>query len=158
MSIWKNLGLVEDDSISKETKSGKTPTTPSKTPANLTTTPTLTVTPTLSGTTDVVSVSEYNEHLQKVFTDRNFPGPLDKMKNLPLDATKYATCFMSLNVAGLTKAHLLDTANKYIGIANEQKAFFEQDLANAEKGEVGTKEQSLLALTEENKNFNIWKN
>lgn len=108
-----------------------------------------------------------NEHLQKVFTDRNFPGPdyyeyvkaLDKMKNLPLDdATKYATCFMSLNVAGLTKAHLLDTANKYIGIANEQKAFFEQDLANAEKGEVGTKEQSLLALTEENKNFNIWKN
>lgn len=159
MGFLENLGLVEktDKPIKKEevkekTASKKTPSTPSSTSSTSSTTPSYTtpVTPTIT-----VDSSEYSEHFQKVFTERNFPGPdyyeyvktLDKMKNMPLDdASKYSTAFVGLSAMGLTKAHLLDTANKYISIANEQKVIFDNDSAATENEVIGAKEKNFRSV------------
>lgn len=154
----KKIGLVEEDGNPGENKNVKEK---SKTPAPITNTSTNFTPPTSFAHAAGVTIDngEFTEYLQKVFTERNFPGPdyyefvegLKKMQAVALDEkTKYISLFAGLSAAGVTKEKLIETAQKYIAIVGEQQVAFTAEVQNALNTEVAGKEKSLQSLLEEN--------
>ena len=112
----------------------KTPTPPK---IGNTTTPVVPIiTPTVSVTAPSVQVSgddmaKFNAHFDELFDQANLPGPdfyeftkmCTAMAALP-DETKYSAVFAGLQVQGLTKEKLLESANHYIAIIDEDSKKF----------------------------------
>jgi hypothetical protein len=78
--------------------------------------------------------SEYIEFFNKVFTERNIPGPdffeffqaLSAMESLPIDeSAKFNAAFATLATQGVTKEKLIETAKVYIQAAQEKTTEFE---------------------------------
>lgn len=168
MEFLKKIGILEDDDKDKDKNSGKnTVKEKSKTPAPITSTNitgngTSNYTPPTNfaqsaGVT--IENSEFNDYLQKVFTERNFPGPdyyefvegLKKMSTLAIDEkSKFQSLFAGLSAAGVTKAKLIDTAKLYITTVDDQQKAFTAEVQNTLNTEVAGKEKSLQSLLDEN--------
>jgi hypothetical protein len=76
-------------------------------------------------------MSKFNEHFDSLFSQANLPGPdyfefskmCQAMAALPEDA-KFPAVFMGLQVQGLTKEKLIESANHYIAIIDEDTKKF----------------------------------
>lgn len=85
---------------------------------------------------DNEDIQKFNEHIEKVFNDANLPGPdyfefdrmCQAMSTLPNDA-KFPAVFQGLHVQGLTKEKLVDSAQQYIRIIEDDNANFQREVA-----------------------------
>jgi hypothetical protein len=160
MSFLKTIGILKDDDDKKPLvdNSKKGSKTPSSTPTSSSSfTPPPTNFAQSAGVT--IESSEFNDYLQKVFTERNFPGPdyyefvegLKKMQTMAIDEkTKFISLFAGLSAAGVTKEKLIETAGKYITIVVEQQEAFTAEVQNTLNTEVAGKEKSLQSFVDEN--------
>lgn len=98
---------------------------------------------------------KFLEHFQKVFSNSNLPGPdyfeFSTMKNTPSmsvipESARFAACFSALNVQGLTKQKLIETAQQYVQILELDATDFSSQLETKYKETVGkmTEEASHL--------------
>lgn len=154
---FKSLFVKDSDEfeVPKEEKKSSpskvAPTTVSSLTANTVVTP-----------TPAVSSEEKNEfaqYLDDVYKKGNFPGPdyqeftdaLKAMESMPMDEkTKYNAVFAGFKVQGVTKAKLLETAGKYIGMIQTQTTEFAKEIDNILKNEVTEKQRKADALAKEN--------
>lgn len=92
------------------------------------------VTPTYTAPSPSISsddMTKFMQHFDELFDQANLPGPdyyefakmCQAMSALP-DDTKFTAAFTGLQVQGLTKAKLLESANHYINIIDEDAAKF----------------------------------
>lgn len=87
--------------------------------------------PTYSPGISQEDMEKFNAHFEDLFNQANLPGPdyfefskmCQAMAALPED-TKFAAAFGGLSVQGLTKAKLLESANHYIAIIDEDAKKF----------------------------------
>lgn len=86
--------------------------------------------------------SEYMEFFNKVFTERNIPGPdffeffqaLSAMDSLAIDeSAKFNAAFATLATQGVTKERLIETASEYVKTANTKAVEFEKTVAEKSK-------------------------
>lgn len=95
-----------------------------------------TVTPSIVSVTPTATLSnddmtKFMQHFDELFDQANLPGPdyyefakmCQAMSALP-DDTKFIAAFSGLQVQGLTKAKLLESAQHYIAIIDEDAAKF----------------------------------
>ena len=165
LDIGKKMGLVKDDETQTVTKTAPKK-QPASTPSSITSSPSpsstvqqFTNTPYVA---PVVDNSEFVEYLEKVFTERNFPGPdyyefvegLKKLQSAAMDERiKFISLFAGLSAAGLTKERLLEAAQKYIVIVQEEQKSFKAEVQSSLDNEVAGKEKNLKALNDENINI-----
>lgn len=90
-----------------------------------------TVTATQSSTVSSGDLEMFNKHFDEIFEKANLPGPdyfefskmCQVMNQLP-DDLKFQTAFGGLQVQGLTKEKLLESANIYISVIDEDASKF----------------------------------
>ena len=105
------------------------------------------------------SAAEFTEHFKKILKDeneRNFPGNdyyefyvvKSNMTALP-EPQAYVVAFSGLAAAGLTKAKLLETAQKYLGIVEREMNDFNQTYEHMYNENVTKLEQTVTAKNQE---------
>ena len=121
-------------------------------------------TPSLSGggsTTATASslTKEFASYFDEFFKEANFPGPdyyefITAIKELEAEAmeekAKFISVFMGFKVQGVSKQNLIDAANKYIALIEQQKADFKVDVQSKINGEVAEKQNKAEQLKAEN--------
>lgn len=174
MSGFKGLFFKEEDSqkvvevVTKTAFEQKTvisnpiPKTPANSESLLKTNSTFgTAKETITPVSNNTYKNEFLEYLNKVFVERNFPGPDyqefkkaltdPEIVNLPIDTkTKYTTTFIGFKMQGLTKTKLIETANGYISIVNEKMAGFNAELESVLNSEVGGLKKTTEKLQHDN--------
>lgn len=110
----------------------------------------------------LVSAEETNEFtafLDEVYQKGNFPGPdyqefTDALKTLAgqqiPENIKFISVFAGLQVQGVTKARLLETAGKYIALINSQVTGFTSEINKKLANEIGGKQKTAESLLKEN--------
>jgi hypothetical protein len=76
-------------------------------------------------------MQKFNQHFDQLFDQANLPGPdyyefskmCQAMASLP-EESKFSAAFMGLQVQGLTKERLMESANHYIAIIDEDAKKF----------------------------------
>jgi hypothetical protein len=94
-------------------------------------------------------MAKFNQHFDELFDQANLPGPdyfefskmCQAMASLPEDA-KFPAVFTGLQVQGLTKAKLLESANHYIAIIDEDAKKFNSAIDGKLMAEVNAKRQN----------------
>lgn len=153
--------MVTDDDSNTKTESNKQPAKTPQQPASISSTPSAAALPTTFAQAAGIQIDngEFTDYLNKVFTERNFPGPdyyefvegLKKLATAPLDEkTKFISLFAGLNAAGLSKEKLIQTAQQYIAIVNEQQVAFKAEVQNTINTDVAAKEQKMQQHVDEN--------
>ena len=124
-----------------------------------------TSTPNLTGVTDEISrnplnhaeAEKFEKYFDTLFDKANLPGPdyyeffrtMDTLEqHIPDESSRFSASFSSLAIQGLTKKHLIDTANKYKEIIEEDHRNFEKALMSKEQVEVGHRQSQLQKLQE----------
>jgi hypothetical protein len=125
---------------------------------------------TTPGVIDQNDIEKFNVHFEELFQQANLPGPdyfefskmCQAMSTLP-DDTKFPAIFGGLSVQGLTKQSLLDSANHYINIIDEDAKKFagaidgklmaevkaKRASAETKKGEIAQKNEMIAKLQAE---------
>jgi hypothetical protein len=108
----------------------------------------------------VLNAEEYDKfekHFDKLFDQANLPGPdyyefMKMMETLEAhikdEKARLSATYASLAIQGLTKEKLVDTANKYKEIINQDKAQFEKIANDKSEKEIGQKRNDLVELEE----------
>lgn len=107
------------------------------------------------GTADI---EKFAAHFEKLFADSNMPGPdyfefskaVEALApHIPVEAARMQAAFTSFAVQGLSKEHLVKTANQYIAIVQADRAEIEKAADAKNKEEIAPlNEQYTLALNE----------
>jgi predicted phage tail protein len=112
--------------------------------------------PTVSATTNEADLTKFVAHFDELFDKSNLPGPdyyeFSKMFqaiNAPgmSEDTRMAAAFAGLGVQGLTKEKLLQTAQQYINIIEEDSKNFEQAVGGKINQELNTKKNAAIELS-----------
>lgn len=82
---------------------------------------------------DREDIMKFNQHFDEVIGSANIPGPnyftfsrmLAEMGDLP-DPAKFKGAFAALKIQGVSKSVLLETANKYLSLLDEDNAGFKK--------------------------------
>jgi hypothetical protein len=102
-----------------------------------------------------VEAEKFEKYFDNLFEKANFPGPdyfeffktMEMLeKHIADEKARLSATFASLSLQGLTKDTLLDTANKYKTIIEQDHANFERALNDKLKLEVGQRQNQLLDL------------
>lgn len=103
------------------------------------------ITANTNGSFTGVDTTDFDVYFDKVMKAANLPGPdfyefhkgLDSLKGQPMpEATKYQAVFAPLNVQGLTRAKLIESAAQYRQILNTESSQFENELSGLTDREV----------------------
>jgi len=98
---------------------------------------------------------KFEKYFDRLFDQANLPGPdyfefYKMMETLEAhihdENARFSATFASLNIQGLTKQTLIDTANKYKDLLIKDKTDFELALNNKLKQEVGQRQKELQDL------------
>jgi len=101
------------------------------------------------------------DSLIKVLENKNLPGEdymefmeaLQNMKNIQLDETlKMQTVLATLSTKGLTKNKILESADFYIKVLEDEKNKFNQALSQEINKQVDSKQKEIKNIEEQNKN------
>lgn len=100
------------------------------------------------------------DSLIKVLEDKNLPGEdymefmeaLQNMKNIPLEETvKMQTVLATLSTKGLSKQKILESADFYIKVLEDEKNKFNEALKQEITKQIDTKQDEIKNLEEQNK-------
>ncbi len=100
------------------------------------------------------------DSLIKVLEDKNLPGEdymefmeaLQNMKNIPLEETvKMQTVLATLSTKGLTKQKILESADFYVKVLEDEKNKFNEALKQETVKQIGSKQDEIKSLEEQNK-------
>lgn len=175
------MGFLDFFIEREETKEGATNTPPQLTKTN--TVPPLPsqgvpVTPTYQGTVSVSQddLQKFNQHFDELFEKANLPGPdyfeFSKMcqaMNTLTEDVKFPAVFGGLQVQGLTKQKLVESANHYINIVDEDSNKFntaidqkilaevqnKRSTAERKRISISEKEEMIKSLQQEIVNENV---
>jgi chromosome segregation ATPase len=98
---------------------------------------------------------KFEKYFDNLFEKANFPGPdyFEFYKTMEMleahiadETARVSATFASLAIQGLTKKTLLDTANKYKAIIEEDHVNFERVLTEKMNAEVGQRQSTLKSL------------
>ena len=98
---------------------------------------------------------KFEKYFDKLFEQANLPGPdyfeFHKMMetleaHIPDENARFSATFAALSIQGLTKRTLLDTANKYKSVIEQDKADFEVALKDKLKQEVELRQKEIEDL------------
>jgi hypothetical protein len=98
---------------------------------------------------------KFEKYFDNLFDKANLPGPdyYEFYKTMEMleahikdETARVSATFASLAIQGLTKKTLIETANKYKQIIEEDQLNFEQVLTSKMKAEVGDRQQQLKNL------------
>ncbi len=99
--------------------------------------------------------AKFEKYFDNLFEKANFPGPdyyefyktMEMLEpNIPDEKARLSATFAALAIQGLTKKNLLDTANKYKEIINQDQTNFDSALDNKMKAEVGQRQDQLKSM------------
>lgn len=109
----------------------------------------------LKGSLSKAEAEKFEKHFDKLFDQANLPGPdyyefYKMMETLEAhiidEKTRLKATFDSLNIQGLTKPNLIDTAKNYKSILEKDKAEFEKALTDKINQDVGSKKKEITDL------------
>jgi chromosome segregation ATPase len=98
---------------------------------------------------------KFEKYFDNLFEKANFPGPdyFEFYKTMEMleahiadETARVSATFASLAIQGLTKKTLLDTANKYRAIIEDDHVNFERVLTEKMNAEVGQRQSTLKSL------------
>ena len=104
---------------------------------------------------DALSAEKFEKHFEQLFEKANLPGPdyfefwktMETLeKHIPDETSRIAATYASLNVQGLTKAKLLDTAAAYMDVIARDRAAFEQAAAAKAAAAVDTRKKDVAGM------------
>ncbi|MEO6916367.1 MAG: hypothetical protein ABI151_12605 [Chitinophagaceae bacterium] len=116
------------------------------------------------GVASINPSEKFQNYFDKLFKESNIPGPdyfefskmVEAMSAIPDEKTKYLTAFAGLSIQGLDKKKLLETANHYLGLIDEDAKNFQaivakalQDKVTAKKKEMDDKTRRIQDLNKE---------
>lgn len=118
---------------------------------------------TLTGITSEISrnpenraeAEKFEKYFDNLFDKANLPGPdyyefyktMETLeKHIPDETARLSASFASLSIQGLTKQHLIDTANKYKAIIEDDHRNFDRALEDKQKSEVGHRQTQIQEL------------
>lgn len=99
--------------------------------------------------------AKFEKYFDNLFEKANFPGPdyFEFYKTMEMleahitdEKARISATFASLAIQGLTKKTLIDTANKYKDIIEEDHANFDSALEDKMKSEVGQRQAQLKGM------------
>jgi len=98
------------------------------------------------------SVEKFKQYFDKLFSDANLPGPdyfefakmTQAMMAIADEKARYSAAFAGLNVQGLDKHKLLETANAYLKILETDAASFNATVDATLVQKVRAKQQEIL--------------
>lgn len=99
---------------------------------------------------------KFEKHFMALLEQANLPGPdyfeflqvAEKLEaTIPNEQMRYAATFASLNVSGLSKDTLLNSAQQYVEILQQDKKKFQDAIAAKQQNEIGAKKAQIDALT-----------
>lgn len=102
-----------------------------------------------------VEAEKFEKYFETLFDKANLPGPdyfefyktMETLEpHIPDEKARVSATFASLAIQGLTKKTLLETANKYKEIIEQDQANFEKALDTKMKAELGERNESLKGL------------
>jgi len=108
---------------------------------------------------DQVTLAAIEERLKKVLeaeNKRNYPGAdyyefvlaLENMKDVPVESAKYTSAFNVLSATqGLTKEHLVQTANQYMALIDREVGEFNAGFDKENKDQVADKQALIESKT-----------
>lgn len=97
-------------------------------------------------------LEKFEKYFEQLFEKANLPGPdyfefwkmMETLEpHLPDENARIAATFSALSVQGLTKQTLVETANKYLVVIQNDKTNFEKALNEKSKVEVDQRKQQL---------------
>ncbi|MCG8327514.1 MAG: hypothetical protein MI974_07510 [Chitinophagales bacterium] len=151
--MWKNiksLFVIEEEGDSKASKKQTAKSAPKKQKAPQA------IPESRSGEPGKVS-KKFMEVLLKAMEANNIEGfdyleykqSLNSLKNMPMDEkTRYQSALAMAQTMGVTPAKLIDTAQHYIRILQDEEKKFEQAVANQINTQIKSKEQEISKLEE----------
>jgi len=104
---------------------------------------------------DEATIDKFEKHFEALFDQANLPGPdyyefwkmMETLEpHIRDERTRLSATYASLVVQGLTKDKLVDTAEKYKTIIQEDKNSFEKAVQEKGEGEIGQKRRQLKQL------------
>jgi len=104
---------------------------------------------------DRAEAQKFEQYFDRLFDKANFPGPdyyefhktMETLEaHIPDEKIRIAATYASLNIQGLTKQILIDSANKYIAIIDKDKADFELALKEKLRAEVLQRQKDIQDL------------
>jgi hypothetical protein len=119
-----------------------------------------TPTPRVSSPQQVLNAEEFDKfekHFEKIFEQANLPGPdyyefFKMMETLEAhikdEKARISATFASLTIQGMTKEKLVETANKYKELINQDKLTFEKVANDKSEKEIGQKRKDLQQMEE----------
>ncbi|MDD5650455.1 MAG: hypothetical protein PHF86_08585 [Candidatus Nanoarchaeia archaeon] len=101
-------------------------------------------------------IEKFEKHFYKLLDDANLPGPdyfeflqvAERLEtSIPNEQMRYAATFASLCVSGLSKETLLNSAQQYITILQEDRKKFEAALQAKQQAEITSRKTRIDDLT-----------
>jgi len=115
---------------------------------------------TVSSDTDGNFNQKIFDSLTKAISEANLPGEdylefmqgLQAMKDLPMDESlKLKSVFMTLTTKGLTIPKIVESANHYLTVLNQEKTKFYNVIDSQKKNKVESKQKHIIGLENNNK-------
>lgn len=106
---------------------------------------------------DDEALDKFEKHFENLFEQANMPGPdyyefwkmMETLEpHIREERARISATYASLVIQGLTKAKLIDTAEKYKALIVEDKNRFEKAAQEKGEGEIGQKRQQLRQMEE----------